>query len=704
MVDQQSTSSSKPEKDPYSAIVEKIAEKKIVAALELLEQSNELEPGQVAELSRQVNELLNAAKKEFILGDSLEAERKWQEAVEAYERAKEIVSDFPGLEEALKHARDAGPLVRAIQARIGRREVAGAEEPVPVPEASKSASKAFSSTTVGITAIGVGLVLAGLLYLNRNAILRGGLGGKTSGPPVADRSVGEPVQPEGAGTLSGGQEAGTETSGPGTQDDHQVVGENRAAHPEAVEQDVMVTRERSGTQGSHSGESGTVVGTDHEETRPQESEEPAVKETASTGSGARQVSGSVEDHPGVADSSAVSADSTDEQEVVDRTTEEVASRTDQVAADPERQTVEPAGASPQDSLAAGSQEYEEMPTISDEILLAENGSAPEAAGEAESAAKEETQSREIGTGDQESGVTESVTTRQETETTQAGEQGLEAASVGMEEEQVASQAPKVTGQENRVTPPEHFDEAGEEPGSLAREGSVQSEEGERLQAAATATVEQGEQAEGEADTSVEKEVAPPAPETSGAVAEAQPAEGGDQAGRVAAEGPVEPQEEAVLVANSSSGEETYWPEGTRLYTVKKGDTLESIARQMYGSSHIWSLIANANKQILRTNPDKLLVGMQLVIPPKSSWKEARGNGKILGLNEDGTYTVQSGDTLGGIARKLFGTSNRWYKLYELNKDILPQPGRLQVGMVLRLEEGPQSQSRSSTAASEETVE
>lgn len=56
----------------------------------------------------------------------------------------------------------------------------------------------------------------------------------------------------------------------------------------------------------------------------------------------------------------------------------------------------------------------------------------------------------------------------------------------------------------------------------------------------------------------------------------------------------------------------------------------------------------------------------------------------LPLNSDGTYTVQPGDSLGGIAIKVYGSSKKWQQLYALNRDQLFSPSALQVGQKLRV--------------------
>jgi len=51
----------------------------------------------------------------------------------------------------------------------------------------------------------------------------------------------------------------------------------------------------------------------------------------------------------------------------------------------------------------------------------------------------------------------------------------------------------------------------------------------------------------------------------------------------------------------------------RTYTVAPGDTLSKISKQFYGSAGQYMRIFEANRGIL-TDPDKIRVGQQLVIP------------------------------------------------------------------------------------------
>ncbi|MBN1220121.1 MAG: N-acetylmuramoyl-L-alanine amidase [Anaerolineae bacterium] len=53
----------------------------------------------------------------------------------------------------------------------------------------------------------------------------------------------------------------------------------------------------------------------------------------------------------------------------------------------------------------------------------------------------------------------------------------------------------------------------------------------------------------------------------------------------------------------------------RTYTVQPGDTLSAVAKQMYGASHLWRIIFEANRDTV-SDPGRIYPGQTLKIPPK----------------------------------------------------------------------------------------
>jgi nucleoid-associated protein YgaU len=67
-----------------------------------------------------------------------------------------------------------------------------------------------------------------------------------------------------------------------------------------------------------------------------------------------------------------------------------------------------------------------------------------------------------------------------------------------------------------------------------------------------------------------------------------------------------PQPQAAAASAGGSG-------SSRTYTVKAGDTLSKIAKEIYGNANEYNRIFEANQDKLQS-PDKIQVGQELVIP------------------------------------------------------------------------------------------
>jgi len=49
-----------------------------------------------------------------------------------------------------------------------------------------------------------------------------------------------------------------------------------------------------------------------------------------------------------------------------------------------------------------------------------------------------------------------------------------------------------------------------------------------------------------------------------------------------------------------------------------------------------------------------------------------------------TYTVQKGDTLQKISNKFFGTTKKWMKIFEANKNVLKTPNNIYPGKTINI--------------------
>ncbi|MDP6959135.1 MAG: LysM peptidoglycan-binding domain-containing protein [Planctomycetota bacterium] len=119
------------------------------------------------------------------------------------------------------------------------------------------------------------------------------------------------------------------------------------------------------------------------------------------------------------------------------------------------------------------------------------------------------------------------------------------------------------------------------------------------------------------------------------------------------------------------------------YEIRPGDTLSSIAARKYGDQNLWKVISNANPGI-RTNA--LRVGKKIKVPARPT---LTANNKVIEtIAGQRTYTVQPGDTLGGISKKVYNTTKHADRIFEENRSLLESPDQLQVGTKLELPDIP----------------
>jgi nucleoid-associated protein YgaU len=134
------------------------------------------------------------------------------------------------------------------------------------------------------------------------------------------------------------------------------------------------------------------------------------------------------------------------------------------------------------------------------------------------------------------------------------------------------------------------------------------------------------------------------------------------------------------------------------HVVQKDETLALISKAVYGSPNYYPHILRANPGL---DPKKLKPGMTITLPPLSDVKPnsngepASAGGSSAGgssgkstIDPKTQYVVESGDTLERIALKLYGKREMIDKIYELNKQTLPDRNKLKLHQVLRLPEPP----------------
>jgi len=112
-----------------------------------------------------------------------------------------------------------------------------------------------------------------------------------------------------------------------------------------------------------------------------------------------------------------------------------------------------------------------------------------------------------------------------------------------------------------------------------------------------------------------------------------------------------------------------------VYTVEMGDNLWKIAEKHYNSGYKWVEIAKRNDL---KNPDLLAVGQELKMPELTV--EASETVTI----EGDSYIVERGDNLWEIAIRAYGDGYSWTKIWQANRNVLNNPGLLEIGMSLVL--------------------
>ncbi|MEM1444665.1 MAG: LysM peptidoglycan-binding domain-containing protein [Planctomycetota bacterium] len=129
------------------------------------------------------------------------------------------------------------------------------------------------------------------------------------------------------------------------------------------------------------------------------------------------------------------------------------------------------------------------------------------------------------------------------------------------------------------------------------------------------------------------------------------------------------------------------------YTVRSGDTFESIARRELGSTSRWVALAKANPtvdplklrvgEVLRLPSDKPELDPSLAVIPDEETNTAT-NAQLPPPPDPVTYVVRSGDSLSTIAARFYADSSRWQAIFNANRDQLKSPHAVRIGMELRI--------------------
>lgn len=123
------------------------------------------------------------------------------------------------------------------------------------------------------------------------------------------------------------------------------------------------------------------------------------------------------------------------------------------------------------------------------------------------------------------------------------------------------------------------------------------------------------------------------------------------------------------------------------YTVKRGDTLMKIAFSLYGDLNKWRDLRTWNADSVG-NGNSLTPGMSL----KYVYE-----GEFIRQKLDYSYLIRRGDTLGGIARQIYGKVMKYRKLQNFNPRLVRNANRIFAGFTLYYNITPQEQKEAEAA-------
>jgi nucleoid-associated protein YgaU len=71
--------------------------------------------------------------------------------------------------------------------------------------------------------------------------------------------------------------------------------------------------------------------------------------------------------------------------------------------------------------------------------------------------------------------------------------------------------------------------------------------------------------------------------------------------------------------------------------------------------------------------------------PKADFSDVESGSSSTAASPAGrSYTVQKGDSLSKIAKRVYGDAQQWRKIHEANRDIIDNPDLIHPGQVLKL--------------------
>lgn len=119
----------------------------------------------------------------------------------------------------------------------------------------------------------------------------------------------------------------------------------------------------------------------------------------------------------------------------------------------------------------------------------------------------------------------------------------------------------------------------------------------------------------------------------------------------------------------------------RTVIVKPNESLSAICQREYREGSLAGALAEYNGI---TDPNMVRAGMKLRLPDRTFFGIISKQRNPSTKAKFSHYTVKSGDTLSDISQKLLNTARRWQELFELNRDVIDDPGNVRAGITLKI--------------------
>ena len=97
-----------------------------------------------------------------------------------------------------------------------------------------------------------------------------------------------------------------------------------------------------------------------------------------------------------------------------------------------------------------------------------------------------------------------------------------------------------------------------------------------------------------------------------------------------------------------------------------------IAFEQYGDLYRWKEIYEANRGNIK-DPNHVPPGTELSL---------NGAGMVTIERNGDSYLIKRGDTLGVISNDVYGTTRKWKKLWENNRQLIKDPNKIYAGFYL----------------------